>query len=222
LDEIVTISIELRQSGLGLHDTSVTEAPWGEIVQLVRGRLGHLNGQYVLPLDERCLTTDELVARAEAHEEAGDLEEAERLYRIALKIDRLDAVIPFNLGNVLDRLGRPKEALLSYQQALGRDPSFVEAWINTAAVQEALGSRDTAEATLLRALACSPEQPLALHNLGLLLTRAERYSDAVPVWQRYLATHPAGQERKFALRMDALCRRATARPDEPGQQDSGH
>jgi tetratricopeptide (TPR) repeat protein len=190
LDEIVEASVVLRQHGRGLHDTAVTEAPWGELMQTVGGRTGRLNGQYVLPLEEECASADELVAQAEACEEAGDLTGAERLYRIAHGIDRLDPVIPFNLGTIVDRLGRPREAMLLYQQAIGRDPDFPEAWVNMAALQEAAGETARAEGSLRQALACAPDHPLALFNLGRLLTSAERFGEAVPARERYLWPAP--------------------------------
>ena len=212
LDEIVEASVVLRQSGRGLHDTAVTEAPWGELMQRVGGRTGRLNGQYVLPLEEECASADELVAQAEICEDAGDLTGAERLYRIAHRIDRLDPVIPFNLGTIVDRLGRPREAMLFYQQAIGRDPDFPDAWVNMAALQEAAGETARSEESLRRALACAPAHPLALFNLGRLLTSAERFAEAVPVWERYLATSPSGEDRRTASRLRLLCRAAMSGP----------
>jgi tetratricopeptide (TPR) repeat protein len=212
LDEIVEASVVLRQSGRGLHDTSVTEAPWGELMQRVGGRTGRLNGQYVLPLEEENASAEELIAQAEICEEAGDLTGAERLYRIAHWIDRLDPVIPFNLGTILDRLGCAKEAMLFYQQAIGRDPDFPDAWVNVAALQEAAGETARSEESLRRALACVPDHPLALFNLGRLLTSSERFGEAVPVWERCLATSPSGEDRRTASRLRLLCRAAMSGP----------
>ena len=52
LHAIVEAAIMLRRAGRRLSDTRLSEAPWGEIVQEVAGRLGRLNGQFTLPLDE--------------------------------------------------------------------------------------------------------------------------------------------------------------------------
>jgi Tfp pilus assembly protein PilF len=155
---------------------------------------------------EECLSADELVAQAEACEDADDLTGAERLYRIAHRIDRLDPVTPFNLGTIVERLGRPREAMLLYRQAVGCDPGFPDAWVNLAALQEAAGETARAEGSLRRALGCAPDHPLALFNLGRLLTTAERFTDAVPVWERYLATSPSGEDRRTASRLRLLCR----------------
>jgi tetratricopeptide (TPR) repeat protein len=205
LAEIVEASLQLRRSGRGLHDTTVAEAPWGGLLQEVGGRRGRLDGQFVLPLDENCASLDEILSEAESREAAGDLEDAERLYRIALPMDPRDPVIPFNLGNVLDALGRPREAMLLHRQAIGRDPAFAEAWVNLAALQETDGRPLDAEASLRRALECDAGSPLALHNLGLLLTRANRLREALPLWDRYLALRPLPADAAAAVRLRNLC-----------------
>ncbi len=206
LDDIAEASMALGRSGRGLFDTSVTEAPWGELMQWFGGRLGRLDGQLELPLEESCASVDEVFAQAEQCELAGDLAEAERLYGIALRMDRTDPVIPFNLGNVLDALGRPGEAVLQYRHALSRDGAFGEAWINIAALQETAGRPAEAEASLRRALEARSDFDLALYNLALLLTRARRYAEALPIWDRYLAVRPSAHKATTAMRLRALCR----------------
>ncbi len=206
LGEIVGAALELMRIGRGLFDTSVAEAPWGELMQSFGERRGRLNGQYVLPLAEERASLDEILSRAESLAEAGDLAGAERWYRIALTMDRSDPVIPFNLGNIVDELGRPGEAMLLHRQAIGRDPTFADAWVNLAALQEAEGRAVDAEASLRRALDSNSRFPLALHNLGLLLTRSARFAEALSVWDRYLALQPLPEDATAAVRLRALCR----------------
>jgi cytochrome c-type biogenesis protein CcmH/NrfG len=81
-----------------------------------------------------------------------------------------------------------------------------------AALEEAAGEVPRAEASLRRALACAPDHPLALLNLGRLLTSAERFAEAVPVWERYLAASPSGEDRRTASRLRLLCRAAMSGP----------
>ena len=73
-----------------------------------------------------------------------------------------------------------------------------------AGLHEVAGENARAEASLRRALACAPNHLLALFNLGRLLTSAERFAEAVPVWQRYLATSPSGEDRLRLLCRDAM------------------
>ncbi len=74
----------------------------------------------------------------------GDLELAERLYDLAARLDRDDPVIPFNLGNVLDELGRERDAEIAYRQALARDRNFPDAWFNLGVLQEKVGRERSA------------------------------------------------------------------------------
>jgi hypothetical protein len=213
LDEIVEAAIELRRSGRGLFDTSLADGPWGEIVQEVAGRIGRLDGQYALPLEETWHSVDELFEQAEECEAAEDWAGAERFYRTALQVDRSDPVIPFNLGNVLEAQGRTGEALLAYERALARDPAFAEAWINMAAIHQNAGRAARAELCLKKALEAQPQFGTALHNLALLLSRGGRYREAAPLWSRFLATSPPQAERAAAARWLMMCRLETERAD---------
>ena len=206
LDEIVEAAIVLRRNGRGLFDTSLTEAPWGEIMQHAAGRWGHLDGQYALPLDEQFESVDDIFSRAEECELAGDLEHAERLYRIAMSIDRSDPVIPYNLANVVNDLGRPADAMLAYQQAIALDASFSEAWVNIANLHQDAGRQDAAEESLRKALDVQPNLDTALYNLALLLTNEKRFADAWPLWNRYLSLTPLPDDAGQAARMAMLCR----------------
>ena len=66
------------------------------------------------------------------------------LYDLAARLDKVDPVIPFNLGNVLDELGRERAAEIAYLQALARDPNFPDAWFNLGVLQEKIGREDEA------------------------------------------------------------------------------
>jgi tetratricopeptide (TPR) repeat protein len=206
LGAIVEAALELRRAGWRLSDTRVNEAPWGELVQQVAGRVGRLNGQLTLPLEEAFQTVDEIFEKAEEVEGAGDLDAAERLYRTALRMDRSDPVLAFNLGNVLDAQGRPTEAVLFYQQAIVRDPGFAEAWFNIAILQEVAERLSDAVDCYRKAIAARPGYADALYNLALLLTRREHYAAALPVWERYLDLKPGGKDGQQARRLAMMCR----------------
>jgi len=209
LPRVVAAAAKLARSGASLADTRLLEAPWGELVQEKAGRMGRLDGQFALPLGEAFTSLDAAFRNAEAAEADGDLREAERWYRVALRIDRRDPVIPFNLGNVLDALGRGAEAALAYGQAVARDPDFAEGWLNLGHLAEA-GSRPAeAETHYARALAVRPDDPDALFALAKLLTRLGRFAEATPLWDRYLGLQPAPSDLDGARRLAALCRVGT-------------
>lgn len=218
LVEIVEAALALRRHGRGLFDTALSDAPWGEIVQHATGRLGRLDGQYLLPLEEDFLSADELFERGEACEHAGDFADAERFYRLAQAAERTDPVIPFNLGNVLDALARPGEAAIAYQQALERDPAFAEAWVNLAGLHERAGRIQKAVECLGRAVQARPDYADALFSLASLLMRQESYREAMPLWDRYVALSPRPSETEKARRFRGLCKLAAAAPSRVAPQ----
>lgn len=205
LGAIVDATFVLRRSGRGLYDTRLQEAVWGEMLQEVAGRVARLNGQYELPWVEQASNADALFAEAEDLESSGDLSSAERIYCGLLQADRHDPVLPFNLGNVLDRQGRKAEAAHAYLQALSRDPTFADAWVNLGVLREATDPA-AAERCYVRALALEPEHPLGLFNIALLHTRQASRARALCYWDRYLATEPTDGDLQRARRFAALCR----------------
>ena len=132
--------------------------------------------------------------------------EAERLYRIATRIDRTDPVLAFNLGNVLGIQHRLNEAALAYQQAIARDSGFAEAWLNLGLLRERGGQIRAATDCYYSAIAARPDYADALFNLALLLTRNEQYQPALPCWDRFLELKPGGKDAQDARRFALLCR----------------
>jgi tetratricopeptide (TPR) repeat protein len=210
LGAIVEAATTLRHFGRGLFDTSLSDAPWGEILQHSPGRLARLDGQYLLPLGETFQSADELFERAEEREQAGDLAAAERLYHRASAADRSDPVIPFNLGNVLDAMGRTLEAGIAYRQAIGRDPSFAEAWMNLAALHERAGQIAETEHCLRKAVEARPDYREAVFSLAAFLTQRQKYREALPLWDRFVGFGPDAIDVEGARRKRMLCRLAAA------------
>ena len=123
-----------------------------------------------------------------------------------MRVDRTDPVIPFNLGNVLDAAGRRGEAIYAYEQAIGRDAAFAEAWLNLGVVREGMNRIAEAIGCYRQALEARPDYPEALHNLAALLTRRGGFGEALPLWERYLALSPPDDHVAGARRWAALCR----------------
>ena len=97
-------------------------------------------------------------------------------------------MIPFNLGNVLDELGRERKAEFAYRQAIARDPSFPDAWFNLGVLQEKIGRKDEALTSYERAFAAEPSYADALHNAALLLMRKRQFSAAVKLLDQLVST----------------------------------
>jgi len=71
--------------------------------------------------------------------EAGRLEDAQRVYREALRECEPDPTLYFNLGVLLEDSSRDDEAIEAYLQALTEDPDFADAHYNLARLYETLG-----------------------------------------------------------------------------------
>ena len=189
---------------MSLSGVLLAEAPWGELVQALDGAVAQVDGQLVLSLEGSDVNSDEAFAAAEAYDQAGDLEQSERLYALAARLDRADPVIPFNLGNVLDELGRERDAEIAYRQAIGRDPNFPDAWFNLGVLQEKVGREDEALTSYEKAFAVEPSYADALHNAALLLMRKRQFSAAVKLLDKLVATSQGGAGE--ANRLAHLCR----------------
>ena len=201
--KIITAALALEQRGLSLSGVRLTEAPWGELLQISEGALAQIDGQLLLPLDGSNIDVDEAFARAEASEREGDLDSARRWYELAARLDLSDAVIPFNLGNVLDELGRPREAEIAYRQAIQRRPDLADAWFNLGVLQEKMGREAEALSSYEQAFAVEPDYADAMHNAALLLMRKRRFAAALPLLDQIASFSTASREAK---RLAQLCR----------------
>jgi tetratricopeptide (TPR) repeat protein len=225
LAAVIESAVQLRRRGVSLSEIRLAGTPGGEVLRDVDGQLIGLDGQLRLPiLDEVDETPDGVIAAAEDAEDSGDLDEAERLYRRAVMMDRSDPVAPFHLGNVLDAQGRAGEAALAWRVALQRDAGFAEAWFNLALGAEAHGRPDEAVFDYRCALAASPDYADAAYNLGLVLADRGCHGEALPLFEHFLKLEPRAKEAPLARRLAAECRltlRAAAigapapRPERP-------
>jgi tetratricopeptide (TPR) repeat protein len=200
--KIVRASHALGQRSLSLAAVRLAEAPWGELLQVFGETLGHFDGQLLLPMQGDDVDAETAFARAERNELEGELNVARRWYELAARLDRKDEVIPFNLGNVLDELGRPREAELAYRQAIERNPEFADAWFNLGVLQQRTGDETAALDSYHSAIAAEPFYSNARHNAALLLMRTRRYAEALSL----LEGAPSATKANDVNRLAQLCR----------------
>ena len=76
----------------------------------------------------------------EHHHQAGTerFAQAERVYRDAIKACGIDPVLLYNLGVLLDDMGRKNEAMETYQAALRSNPDLADCHYNLALLCEEL------------------------------------------------------------------------------------
>lgn len=89
----------------------------------------------------------------------GNFNEALRLYGEVSRLDPGQPAGPYGRGLALRELGRPKEALVAFREAMRVDPRFRFAHLELAITQSDLGSLEESAATLKAALARFPGDP---------------------------------------------------------------
>ena len=162
-------------------------------------------GQFVLAVDGSRHNADDLFDEAQSAEEAGNIIEAERLYRILMKTDPTDVAAPFNLGNMLRTDGRNVEAEVALRVATRVDPTFADAWYNLGDLLDEQGRPEAAIECLRTAVRVAPDYADAMFNLALLLQRNNEYPEAVNYWRRYLATDSQSEWAARARRSLKFC-----------------
>jgi tetratricopeptide (TPR) repeat protein len=144
-------------------------------------------------------TAEELLDRARQCHRAGDLRQAEQLYRQALPLQPASAGIHYGLGHVLGEQGRWQEALAHYREALRLQPGSPEVLNDLGVALAALGQPDEAGARLQEAVRRRPDFAPAHRNLGALLARQGQPDEAVRCLEEALRLQPGDPEACYNL-----------------------
>ncbi len=117
--------------------------------------------------------------RGHLHVQLQQYKLAEADLRKALELDPRHEATTFELGDVLEQLHRPEEALTYYIRA-GKYPRFeMLAGIGESRCLKILGRNDEARAVILRIIEKHPQEPLAHQSLGQIELEAGKYEDAL-------------------------------------------
>jgi len=94
---------------------------------------------------------------------------AEKYYRCSLKINNKQPVTHYNLGAVLQELGKLENAESEYRQAIEFKPDYVKAHANLGYILKVSGKLDESVAHYQQALQQEPDTAELHYNLGLTL-----------------------------------------------------
>lgn len=206
LASVIMAAADLARQGRRVSQVRLVRAPWGEIVQRFDTGIARLDGQFALVLEEEGRSAEASFAAARGCEDRGELEEAERWYRSAERLDKANPVAPFNLGNLLAAQARIPEAMIAYQRALARDAAFAEAQFNLARLHDEIGQVPEALAGYRATIAAHPSYAQAIYNGARLLTRTGGFREAAALWDRFIALAPDDPDIGHARRLALLCR----------------
>lgn len=131
---------------------------------------------------------------AQAHHQAGRLDEAEQAYRQALSQDPKALVAHVNLGVVLHDLGRAEEAAESFHKALAIDSLVAEVHYGLGLALQDLGEAADAAGAFSRAVEINPEYAEALNGLAMALEKQGHPEEAAAAFERAIAAEPGFAE----------------------------
>jgi tetratricopeptide (TPR) repeat protein len=161
-------------------------------------------------------TSAAAMARGWQCHQAGDLDQAERIYRAVLQTEPGHADAWYLLGVVCQSLGRVDEALTCYQRALASKPDYPDVHNNLGVIYSAQGNLAGAIASYREAIRCKPGYPEAYNNLGLDLAQLGRLDEAVASYREAVRLRPSYAEAYENLRRAKAARSAQT---GAGQQD---
>ncbi|MBW2459234.1 MAG: tetratricopeptide repeat protein [Deltaproteobacteria bacterium] len=187
------------------------------VVKTIEGAFEPITGQMVMDFDVRQLHDDvvrvlrptagrdrartayELYLQAsQLDEDPETMDEAEALYRNAIRHDPWLAIVYTNLGNIRFRRGDEAQAERLYRCALEIERSQPEAQYNLGYMMLHRGEPGRAIDYLCGAIESDPRFADAYFNLAMAYEQQGDISSARSSWQRYLAIEPTGSWAEIA------------------------
>lgn len=94
------------------------------------------------------------------------------------------------LGNLLLRQGRRKDARDRFERAVKIDRTYAAAWNNLGVARFAMNEKSEAKLAYRRAVAIQPNFALAWYNLAVVLDAQNYYDDAIKAYERAFVLDP--------------------------------
>ena len=117
---------------------------------------------------------------------------------------------------------RCPDAVPFLKAAIAAKVPTADAYLGLALCQAAARRLDDAQATLREAERVEPDNPVVLANLGIVLSDAGKFRDAIPSFQRALTLDPNFHEARFNLARGVRARRAAARTPRAKRRSCSH
>jgi len=110
-----------------------------------------------------------------------------------------EAVDAYNKGLEAARSGRLQDALMSFQDAIRKDPDFVQAHLNLGIVYEKLGQGSQAKKEYQEVLRIEPQNPKAHYRIGMMEFLRKDYSAAKEDFETALKSDSTYVEAMYGL-----------------------
>jgi tetratricopeptide (TPR) repeat protein len=142
----------------------------------------------ILALDIR--SSEALLVRGAIAGLEGRYADAEQLLRAALKYEKNNPSIFFNLAKALSEQKKERDALKWHRKALDLDPLNDVAWLNYGKSLYNLGEIDSAIKVYDRALAANGDLAEAHTNKGICLCEKRRFEESIAAHDRAIKLNP--------------------------------
>ena len=125
------------------------------------------------------------------HHRAGNVQEAEHLYRQILQVQPRHPGVLNHLGIIAHQQGKNDFALDLIRQALAVVPNYPEAYDNLGNVLKSKGLLDQAITAYRSAIVLMPRSAMTRNNLGLALLQGGQLNQAISAFREAIAVDPA-------------------------------
>jgi len=156
-------------------------------------------------------TTAETLRLAGEHHQAGNLAQAETLYRQVLQAEPHSPHVLYLLGRICQARGRLEESVTLFQQSLRLKPDSAEACNSLGVTYASLGRRNEAMACCREAVRLKPYSAEAYQNLGFLHGAQGDWDQAAAAYRQALVLQPRYAEAWNGL---GIVHCQQQRPDE--------
>ncbi len=143
-------------------------------------------------------STSQQVNRALQCHQAGQLEEAESIYR-QLVTQEPSALVCSHLGLLLAQQNQWEEAIDCYTQALNLDPDNSQLYTHIANALFAQGNFDAAEKNYRQALTLNPDKGEFYYNLANTLQHQRKFDEAIELYYQAVCLNPDHAEAYYNL-----------------------
>lgn len=145
-------------------------------------------------------------ALGNVYKAAGQLPDALQHYQESLKYNPHDWSCYYHIGLLYNKINEPTQAIAMFKRALDRAPGRIEVQSQLAQTYALNDDLENAIAHYECVLQQKLEHPGALFNIGLLLSKRSRYSQALPYLEKAQTYYPEDPELFFHL---GLCSQHT-------------
>lgn len=132
------------------------------------------------------------------------IQEAEQLYRTAIRMKPNFDSAHMNLGDLLLKTNRIDEAEAAYKKVIEIKPKYADAHFNLGVVYLSKNSPLEATTSFRKALSVDPNHTLSMVNLALLLQESKETDEATRLYQRVLELDPTNEKALFNLGLVAM------------------